>query len=48
MMQIYLRNDYDVIFNYIISPIQLEYIRENLKNCNIKFIILLVDETLYF
>lgn len=44
MTQMYLNNDYDVIFNYIINPLQLEYIRQNFKNYNIKFIILLADE----
>lgn len=43
-IRIYLEDGYDVIFNYIISPDQLERLKESFNNYNMKFIVLLVDE----
>ena len=40
----YLEDGYDVIFNYIVNPIQLRQMQEEFKNYDIKFIVLLVDE----
>lgn len=40
----YLETGYDVIFNYIVTPTQLETIKNNFNNYSIKFIVLLVDE----
>lgn len=40
----YLKEGYDVIFNYIISPKNLEKIKEKFKDYKIKFTVLLVDE----
>ena len=40
----YLEAGYDVIFNYIVTPTQLETIKNNFNNYSIKFIVLLVDE----
>ena len=36
--------EYDVIFNYICTPKDTEYIRNNLKDTKIKLCILLTDE----
>ncbi|MBP3256058.1 MAG: AAA family ATPase [Clostridia bacterium] len=43
-IKIYLEDGYDVIFNYIISPKDIEKIKEELKKYSIKFVVLLVDE----
>lgn len=43
-IKIYLDNGYDVIFNYIVNPEDLRNIQNQITNCNIKFIVLLVDE----
>lgn len=40
----YIEDGYDVVFNYIIKPTQLQQIKEEFKNYNIKFVVLLVDE----
>lgn len=40
----YLESDYDVVFNYIISPKDLARIQEALGDIKIKFIVLLADE----
>ena len=40
----YLEDGYDVVFNYIINPENLEVLKNEFKNYNIKFVILLVDE----
>lgn len=40
----YLEEGYDVIFNYIISPKELEKMQEEFKNYDTKFVVLLVDE----
>lgn len=36
---------FDVIFNYIVTPENLELIRTNIKDCTIRFIVLLADES---
>ena len=43
-IRIYLDDGYDVVFNYIIDPEQLEIIKESFKDYNVKFVVLLVDE----
>ena len=43
-IKIYLEDGYDVIFNYIIDLKQLDIIKNKVKDYNIKFVILLVDE----
>lgn len=40
----YLENDYDVVFNYIINPENLEKIKLAFSNFSIKFTVLMVDE----
>ena len=40
----YLEEGYDVIFNYIVTPKELEKMQEEFKKYDIKFIVLLVDE----
>lgn len=44
----YLKNGYDVIFNYIISPLDFNMLKEKFKNYNVKFVVLLVDEKTIF
>lgn len=43
-IQAYLNDGFDVIFNYIVNPTQLETIKKEFENYNIKFVVLLVDE----
>ena len=43
-IKIYLEDGFDVVFNYIVTPENLEFIKSNFKEYNIKFIVLLVDE----
>ena len=45
MIKIYLEDGFDVIFNYIIGPEDVELIKSSIKNCNIKFVVLLTDKT---
>ena len=40
----YLKNEYDVVFNYIIDQKRLKKLKETFKNYNIIFTVLLVDE----
>ena len=40
----YLEDGFDVVFNYIVTPNQINMIKENFKDYEIKFIVLLVDE----
>ena len=40
----YLEDGYDVIFNYIVTPTQLENIKKEFKNYSVKFVVLLTDE----
>ena len=43
-ISIYLNDGYDVVFNYIIEPDKLDLLKENFKDYDIKFIVLLVSE----
>ena len=43
-VKIYLENGYDVVFNYIVTPMQLKQLQEEFKNYEIKFVLLLVNE----
>lgn len=43
-IKIYLEDGYDVIFNYIINPENVEIIKNEFNKYSIKFIVLLVDE----
>lgn len=43
-INIYLKDGFDVVFNYIINPSSLKQIQEKFKNYTIKFIVLLVNE----
>ena len=45
IIKIYLDDGYDVIFNYIVTPNNIEIVKEKLKNYIIKFVVLLVDES---
>ena len=40
----YLDAGYDVVFNYIINPQNFEMLKEEFKNTNMKFVVLLIDE----
>ena len=42
----YLSNGYDVIFNYIINPKSLDFLKESLKNYPVKFIVLIADKNI--
>ena len=44
-IKIYLDDGFDVIFNYIITPKNLDLIKTTITNYNIKFILLLADES---
>ena len=44
-IRIYLDDGFDVVFNYIITPENLELLKNEFKNYTIKFIVLLVDES---
>ena len=43
-IRVYLEDGFDVVFNYIVSPDQLEMIRNEFSNCELRFVVLLVDE----
>lgn len=43
-IKIYLESGYDVVFNYIISPEEIEILRKEFNNYTIKFVVLIVDE----
>lgn len=43
-IKIYLEKGYDVIFNYIIEPENLDMLKNSFKDYDIKFVVLLVDE----
>ena len=45
MFENYLSDGYNVIFNYVVSLGNLEDIREKFKDYDIKFIVLMVDES---
>lgn len=44
MINSYLEEDYDVVFNYIVTPNNIKLLKEKFKNYNIKFAVLLTDE----
>lgn len=43
-IKIYLDNEYDVVFNYIIDKNNLEDIKDYFNDYNIKFVVLMADE----
>lgn len=47
-IKIYLEEGFDVVFNYIVTPENLELIKNELNFYTIKFIVLLVDEPTLF
>ena len=44
IIKIYLGDGYDVIFNYIVTPKNIDFIKDNIQNYIIKFVVLLTDE----
>ena len=44
-IKIYLEDGFDVVFNYIITPENIELLKSSIKNYNIKVIVLLTDES---
>lgn len=44
MMKIYLEDGFDVVFNYIVLPDQIDRIRKHFEGYKIRFIVLMVDE----
>ncbi len=44
MIKTYLDDSFDVVFNYIVTPENLELIKTKINDYNIKFVVLLVDE----
>lgn len=44
MIITYLNDGFDVVFNYIVTPENLELIKTKFNDYNIKFVVLLVDE----
>lgn len=44
-IKIYLDDGFDVIFNYIINPEDLKLIKSSIDNYDIKFVVLLTDES---
>ncbi len=44
IIETYLTDGYDVIFNYIVTPKVFEIIKERFKEYNVKFVILMCDE----
>lgn len=45
IIKIYLYDNFDVVFNYIVTPENLELLKKEFKNYTIKFIVLLADES---
>ncbi|MBR3324505.1 MAG: AAA family ATPase [Clostridia bacterium] len=43
-IRIYLEAGYDVVFNYIVNPENIDLIKNEFKNYTIKFVVLMVDE----
>lgn len=44
MINTYLENQYDVIFNYIVNPDNLEMLKHTFINYNIRFVVLITNE----
>ena len=43
-IETYLEDGYDVIFNYIVNPENVEIIKDKFKNYTIRFVVLVVDK----
>lgn len=44
MIDTYLKNDYDVVFNYIVDVENLKVLKEKFEGYDVKFVVLMVDE----
>lgn len=44
-IKIYLDDGFDVVFNYIVTPQNVDLIKSSIQNYNIRFVILLTDES---
>ena len=44
IIKTYLEDGFDVVFNYIVTPGNLELIKTELKDYNVKFVVLMTDE----
>ena len=44
IIKTYLEDGFDVVFNYIITPENLELIKTAFKDYNVKFVVLMTDE----
>ena len=44
MIDTYLKNDYDVVFNYIVDVESLKLLKEKFSGYDVKFVVLMVDE----
>ena len=44
IIKTYLEDGFDVVFNYIVTPGNLELIKNELKDYNVKFVVLMTDE----
>ena len=44
-IKIYLEDGFDVVFNYIVTPQNVDLIKSSIQNYNIRFVILLTDES---
>ena len=44
IIKVYLEDGYNVVFNYIVTPENLELLKSQFKENTIKFVVLLVDE----
>ena len=44
-IKIYLEDGFDVVFNYIVTPENIQLIKSSIQNYNIKFIVLLTNES---
>lgn len=46
IIKTYLEDGFDVVFNYIVTPENLELIKTDFKDYNIKFVVLMTDEAI--
>ena len=46
IIKTYLEDGFDVVFNYIVTPGNLELIKTELKDYNVKFVVLMTDEAI--
>ena len=44
IIKTYLEDGFDVVFNYIVTPENLELIKNDFKDYNVKFVVLITDE----